>query len=63
MVVASWIGFACASAGVSHLLARAFRTGRFPKLARAMRGSAAGQSVRRAELALAEVERFEAEGC
>ncbi|MFO0041470.1 MAG: hypothetical protein ACK55W_05940 [Pseudomonadota bacterium] len=62
LVVASWIGFACASAGVFWLLARAFRAGRFPKLARAMRDNAAGQSVRRAELALADVERFEAEG-
>ncbi|MCE3001948.1 MAG: hypothetical protein LW860_04480 [Xanthomonadaceae bacterium] len=61
LVVASWIGFAFASAGLFWLLARAFRTGRFPKLAAAMRANAAGQSVRRAELALADVERFEAE--
>lgn len=61
LVVASWIGFAFASAGLFWLLARAFRAGRFPKLAAAMRANAAGQSVRRAEVALADVERFEAE--
>ena len=62
LVVASWFAFAFASAGVFWLLARAFRAGRFPKLAAAMRDNAAGRSVRRAELALADVERFEAEG-
>ena len=62
LVVASWIGFAFASAGFFWLLVRAFRAGRFPKLAAAMHANAAGQSVRRAELALADVERFEAEG-
>jgi hypothetical protein len=62
LVVASWFGFACASAGLFWLLTRAFRAGRFPRLATALRANAAGQSVRRAELALADVQRFEAEG-
>lgn len=61
-VVASWIGFAFATAGLFWAATRAFRAGRFPKLATALRDNAAGRSVRRAELALADVERFEAEG-
>lgn len=62
LVVASWLGFAFASAGSFWLLARAFRAGRLPKLAAAMHANAAGRSVRRAEVALADVARFEAEG-
>jgi hypothetical protein len=62
LVVASWFGFAFASAGLFWLLTRAFRAGRFPRLAAALHANAAGQSVRRAELALADVQRFEAEG-
>jgi hypothetical protein len=62
LVVASWFGFAGASAGLFWLLTRAFRAGRFPRLAAALHANAAGQSVRRAELALADVQRFEAEG-
>jgi hypothetical protein len=62
LVVASWFGFAFASAGLFWLAARAFRAGRFPRLAAALHGNAAGQSVRRAELALADVARFENEG-
>lgn len=61
LVVASWIGFAFASAGFFWLLFRAFRAGRFPRLAAVLRPDPAGQSVRRAEVALADVERFEAE--
>jgi hypothetical protein len=62
LVVASWLGFAFASAGLFWAAIRAFRAGRFPGLAAALRSNAAGQSVRRAELALIDVERFEAEG-
>lgn len=61
VVVASWFGFAFASAGLFWLFSRAFRAGRFPRLAAALHANAAGQSVRRAELALADVERFEAD--
>lgn len=62
LVVASWFAFAFASAALFWVATRAFRAGRFPRLAAALRDNAAGQSVRRAELALADVERFEAEG-
>jgi serine/threonine-protein kinase len=62
LVVASWFGFAFASAGLFWAATRALRAGRFPKLAAALHANAAGQSVRRAELALADVQRFEAEG-
>lgn len=62
LVVASWFGFAAASAGLFWAATRAFRAGRFPRLAAALRDNAAGQSVRRAELALGDVQRFEAEG-
>jgi serine/threonine-protein kinase len=62
LVVASWLGFAFASAGLFYLATRAIRAGRLSKLAAALNANAAGQSVRRAELALADVERFEAEG-
>jgi hypothetical protein len=62
LVVASWFGSAFVSAALFWAAIRAFRAGRFRKLAAALRIDAAGQSIRRAELALADVARFEAEG-
>ncbi len=61
LVVVAWIASSFATAGLLWLAIRAIRGGRLSKLAAELDANAAGQSMRRAELALADVARFEAE--